>query len=392
MPRYCSVDGCKKQPNFGNPETGKATHCAAHGKPLGLVDVKNKRCAIDGCDTCASFGDPETGKRTHCATHGKPLGLVDVANKRCAIDGCSKQPRFGDAETGKATHCAAHGKPLGLVDVNHKRCAIDGCNTRVIFGDPETGMATHCAAHGKPLGYVDVVNKRCAIDGCKKQPFFGDPETGERTHCAAHGKPLGLVDVSHPRCLSEHCSTRTSPGYDGYCTDCFRRVFPTDPRTANIRAKTRELAVRDALVGWYGDAFIHNTTMHFGCDCAHRRSIDFRYLVGNTMIAVEVDEGQHKGRDSEDETIRYDDLFMAGHGGKWIYIRFNPDSYVGANGKRIKGFFDSNKDSKDRRPHEIERRLDSLKTCVDTHIDRARNDKNDGLLEIIYLFFDEDLR
>ena len=49
MPRYCSVDGCKKQPNFGNPETGKATHCAAHGKPLGLVDVKNKRCAIDGC-------------------------------------------------------------------------------------------------------------------------------------------------------------------------------------------------------------------------------------------------------------------------------------------------------------------------------------------------------
>ena len=44
------------------------------------------------------------------------------------------------------------------------------------------------------------------------------------------------------------------------------------------------------------------------------------------MIAVEVDEGQHKSRDFEDETIRYDDLFMAGHGGKWIYIRFNPDS------------------------------------------------------------------
>ena len=90
------------------------------------------------------------------------------------------------------------------------------------------------------------------------------------------------------------------------------------------------------------------------------------------MIAVEVDEGQHKGRDSEDETIRYDDLFMAGHGGKWIYIRFNPDSYVDANGKRIKGFFDS---KNVRRPREIERRLGTLKTCVDTHIDRARNEK-----------------
>jgi len=107
------------------------------------------------------------------------------------------------------------------------------------------------------------------------------------------------------------------------------------------------------------------------------------------MIAVEVDEGQHKSRDSEDEIIRYDDLFMAGHGGKWIYIRFNPDSYVDANGKRIKGFFDS---KNVRRPGEIERRLDTLKTCIDTHIDRARNDKNDDLLEIIYLFFDEDSR
>ena len=390
MPIYCSVDGCDTRAKFGDPETGKATHCAAHGKPLGYVDVNNKRCAIDGCDTRANFGDPETGKATHCAAHGKPLGLVDVANKRCAIDGCNKHRFFGDPKTGKATHCATHGKPLGLVDVKNKRCAIDGCDTRASFGDPETGERTHCATHGKPLGLVDVNNKRCAVEGCDTRANFGDPKTGMATHCCQHGTPLGYVDVLNPRCLSEHCSIICPPpGYNGYCTDCFRHMFPTDPRTANIRAKTRELTVRDALVGWYGDAFIHNTTMHFGCDCAHRRSIDFRYLVGNTMIAVEVDEGQHKSRDSEDETIRYDDLFMAGHGGKWIYIRFNPDSYVDANGKRVKGFFNS---KNDRRSREIERRLDSLKTCVDTHIDRARNDKNDDLLEIIYLFFDEDLR
>ena len=346
-------------------------------------------CSVDGCDKHAYFGDPKTGKRTHCAAHGKPLGYVDVSSKRCAIDGCNTRAQFGDPETGKPTHCAAHGKPLGYVDVSSKRCAIDGCNKQPYFGDPEMGMATHCAVHGKPLGLVDVKNKRCAIDGCNKHPVFGDPETGKATHCCQHGTPLGYVDVSHPRCRSEHCGTRTSPGYDGYCTDCFRRVFPIDPRTANIRAKTRELTVRDALVAWYGDVFIHNTTMHFGCDCAHRRSIDFRCLVGNTMIAVEVDEGQHKSRDSEDEITRYDDLFMAGHGGKWIYIRFNPDSYVDANGKRIKGFFDS---KNVRRPGEMERRLDTLKTCIDTHIDRARNDKNDDLLEIIYLFFDEDSR
>ena len=37
------------------------------------------------------------------------------------------------------------------------------------------------------------------------------------------------------------------------------------------------------------------------------------------MIAVEVDS-QRKGLG---QTMRYDDL-MAGHDGKWIYIRFSP--------------------------------------------------------------------
>ena len=67
MPNYCIVDGCDKHAGLGDPKTGKRTHCAAHGKPLGLVDVVSKRCAVDGCDTFAKFGDPETGKATHCA-------------------------------------------------------------------------------------------------------------------------------------------------------------------------------------------------------------------------------------------------------------------------------------------------------------------------------------
>ena len=59
------------------------------------------------------------------------------------------------------------------------------------------------------------------------------------------------------------------------------------------------------------------------------------------MLAVEVDEGQHKGKSYRDEAeARYNDLAMA-FGGKWVFIRFNPDSYVDADGKRVMGFFDS---------------------------------------------------
>ena len=92
----------------------------------------------------------------------------------------------------------------------------------------------------------------------KKTRVVRRPRDGQGTHCCQHGAPLGYVDVLNPRCLSEHCSIiNPPPGYDSLY-NCFRRVFPTDPRTANIRAKTRELTVRDALVAWYGDAFIHN--------------------------------------------------------------------------------------------------------------------------------------
>jgi hypothetical protein len=51
------------------------------------------------------------------------------------------------------------------------------------------------------------------------------------------------------------------------------------------------------------------------------------------MLAVEVDEGQHKAKSyHEDVDARYNDLAMV-FGGKWVFIRFNPDSHADADGK-----------------------------------------------------------
>ena len=36
---------------------------------------------------------------------------------------------------------------------------------------------------------------------------------------------------------------------------------------------------------------------------------------------------KHSSYDKEDEKIRYDDLYMV-FSGKWVFIRFNPDSYM----------------------------------------------------------------
>jgi hypothetical protein len=51
------------------------------------------------------------------------------------------------------------------------------------------------------------------------------------------------------------------------------------------------------------------------------------------MLCIQVDENQHKGYDIINETIRYNDLMMI-HGGKFIFIRFNPDPYKDKNKRR----------------------------------------------------------
>jgi len=90
--------------------------------------------------------------------------------------------------------------------------------------------------------------------------------------------------------------------------------------------KTYETKVRNLLIENKLD-FIHDTPIyHSGCDCASKRRIDFWKIIGNTILAIEVDKNQHSGYDKKDEEIRYDDLFMY-FSGKWIFIRFNPNRY-----------------------------------------------------------------
>ena len=59
------------------------------------------------------------------------------------------------------------------------------------------------------------------------------------------------------------------------------------------------------------------------CECIHKRRVDLRVLIHNTILAIEIDENQHKYRNQDDETIRYDDLYMI-HSGKWIFRKCRP--------------------------------------------------------------------
>lgn len=157
----------------------------------------------------------------------------------------------------------------------------------------------------------------------------------------------------------------SSNKYDGYCATCFKRLFPNDPRSKVIHEHTKEIRVRN-FINVHFEGFIHDKPIYtHNCDCTHRRRIDHRKLINDTILAIETDEFGHRGYDKHDEEIRYDDLFMV-HGGKWIFIRFNPDDNV---------------DKTD-----IEDKLDKLRDNMEEQIERIENGDNTELLKIIKLF------
>jgi hypothetical protein len=149
-------------------------------------------------------------------------------------------------------------------------------------------------------------------------------------------------------------------------------VFPTDKRSAVLRVKSSETAVRNYL-NQEMSGFIHDTPIHTEhCLCDHRRRIDHRMLIGNTLLAVETDERQHRGYNVTDEEDRYDDLYMI-HSGKWIFIRFNPDAYT------INGI---------RHNEKLASRLPVLLDEIKKQIKRINQEENVELVEVVKLYYD----
>ena len=196
---------------------------------------------------------------------------------------------------------------------------------------------------------------------------------------------MEMIDIVSPKCrglinyqgrgdLECPYNHRCKAKYSNYCTKCFEENFPDDPRTSLIHKNSHERIIRNYLAKEFPE-FIHNTSLWTGqADCTCRRRIDFRWLIGNTLLCIEVDESQHKYRNKQDELLRYDDLMML-HGGKFIFLRFNPDLYIDSHGKR--------------KNPEIITRINDLKESILHSIERIRKEENIELVEVHNLFFDE---
>jgi hypothetical protein len=370
MPRLCNFENCKKRANYG-PNRTTNIRCREHRDGMKLC-IRLCNCG----KARPSYNEPGKNKLI-CCVRCKTDTMIDVNSKRCR---CGKaRPYFNEPGESNAI-CCVRCKTDTMIDVKSKRCRCG--NTRPHFNEPGESTAI-CCMWCKTDTMVNVITPTCPC-GSKYQTIYNEPGKNKPI-CCALCKTDTMVNARQTTCKgwidktktpsSGPCvdNARANKKYKNYCTRCFAFNFPLDPLTFQIRSKTKEIAVEKFINANFED-FHHDRTMSTGnCDCTVRRRIDHRKLIGNTLLAIETDENQHKSYKEMDEQTRYNDLYMA-FSGKWIYIRFNPDKFRNKKGKNVNPT--------------IAKRLVRLKEEILKQIERIEKEENTELVERIYLYYD----
>jgi hypothetical protein len=366
--RYKKCVCGKTEPNYGL-STDERPSCCSICKTNDMIDLRHAKCL---CGKQQPIYGYESDNKRVCCKDCKKENMIDLANndKKCK---CGKRASFGLVNDIKAT-CCVNCKTDEMIDINNKN-KLCKCGTRAIFGLKDDIKPQFCIKC-KTNDMIDLSHNLCI---CKKvRPSFG--LTGDKTPtCCQSCKSSVMIDLCNKLCKSNYleegksfdCATLANKKYKGYCTRCYSYHFPNDPLTFQIKSKTKEIAVRDYINLKFED-FYHDKALWIeGCDCTHKRRIDHRKLIGNTLLCIETDEEQHKRYDKDDEEVRYNDLMMI-HGGKFIFIRFNPDKYQenGVNKNPI-----------------IANRLLVLETEIKKQIKRIENEENTELLEEIFMYY-----
>ena len=353
----CKLCSCgKSRPTF-NFKGLKAEYCLQCKLP-DMINVNDKNCFCNKSRPTFNF----KGLKAEYCLKCKLPDMINVKDIPCKC-GKSTRPNFnyGGLRPGFCSQC----KLPDMIDVVHTKCECGNVQPSFNY---EGLIPKYCKLC--KLDDMILIRKRTCITCNTNQAIFnfGDLKPQFCSQC----KLPDMINVAN-KCKNKNCLNCGNVKYKYYCTHCFSNLFPNDLLTLKIRTKSKENYVRDFLNENY-EGFIHDTPLWTGhCDCSQRRRIDHRKLIGNTLLCIETDENQHKRYDEKDEEIRYNDLYML-HGGKFIFIRFNPDKYINKNGNKI--------------DTSMKKRMDDLRDEINIQIERIHTDKNIELLELHYLFYD----
>ena len=255
-----------------------------------------------------------------------------------------------------------------MIDVCSKKCIK--CNVTQAGCNYAGETAQYCSKC-KSEGTIDVRHPKCITCNAKRANFNYAGETAK--YCSKCKSP-NMIDVHHPKCASGHCPQHANPKYDKYCAFCFIHLFPEDERSINVMNKSRELNIVIHLIHRFKHQFefIYKPfQVDFGGGCCAKRRNDLLTTVYNTTISIEIDADQYKKYVRRNENARYDDLFMD-FSGKYIFIRFNPDSFIENGETQNQG---------------LQTRLPALEDALLKQVDRVKNYENKESVEVVHLFY-----
>jgi len=377
----CKLDGminvktklckCKLSVPVFNLPNNKIAICCKKCKTNDMINVKDKKCNCGKSIPVYNYENEATPRYCKVCKLDK---MVDIMNKN-KLCGCDKKIRATFNLPGeKKAICCSSCKSKLMVNVIDRKCNCG--KAQPTYNIPNSKQAICCNSCKTDL-MIDIKNTDKLCITCKKHRANFNIEGETKGKYCKNCSTDEMSDVTHKQCKGQDgicpLKQRGNLKYKGYCSTCYSQNFPLDPLTINIRTKTKEIAVRDFINSKF-EGFQHDQPLWTGtCDCSIRRRIDHRKIIGNTLLIIETDERQHISYDTNDEEIRYDDLYMA-FSGKHIYIRFNPDSFINNEG--------------DRQNPKITDRFSTLEKEINKQIKRIEKEKNKELLEIIYLYYD----
>tara|TARA_B110000438_G_scaffold272067_1_gene290479 strand:+ start:102 stop:692 length:591 start_codon:yes stop_codon:yes gene_type:complete len=176
------------------------------------------------------------------------------------------------------------------------------------------------------------------------------------------------------------------------CADCFYSTYPDEKRVPT-RFKRKQHYIHEKLNEKFG-LYFFEYDKSIKCGCSGKIPDWFRdcfYFV----INLELDENQHRDRDSSCEEVRLLKLFEDCGSRPFKCLRFNPDKYKKKNGDIQPGCFSFKK------VYDKEKNLIDLKMIVDeTELDRRLkyifanlyrmlNEKPKKEIELMYAFYDK---
>jgi hypothetical protein len=345
--KRCEHENCTRHPIFNIPGEMRGKYCGEH-KLKDMVNLHSKTCEHDHCAKLPCYNVPGETHRKYCSEH-KLENMVNVVSKTCQHENCPKRPHFNIPGEIRGKYCSEH-KLEDMVNVVSKPCQHENCTKLPSYNFADQLTRKYCGEHRLP-SMINMQKKNCQFDTCNQLAVFGFINKRaqfcnthqlpnmihllEASQCCAPdcNKEFAFVFENHKYCV-QHCPDRTFmialKRWCKYCDLQEESAFVCNEcrHIANIK----EWAVVKYLRRAIDTPFTHNSSnMLQGCS---KRRPDIYFNLLHHCLIVEVDENQHQSYASSCECARICEI-VGGIGGRSVvFIRYNPDTFLNASGKR----------------------------------------------------------